>query len=335
MLCLSRTIARIAVVGALGVGVLAVIAGPARIKALFWQTRDSINNQIDKMITDPVALRQQLRDLEGQYPKKIAQVRADLTEVRSQLQQLQREQQVSLRVVELADRDMGTLRTLVEQGEQAAAAMPVSSDGGPRRIELVFDGQPLTLEAAMTKVTDVSNTRTAYATRLIDIDRDMGHMTKQEQRLAALLAKLEAERAEFQVQLWQLDRQVDSIARNDRMIDMLTRRQASIEEHSRYQAGSLDHITSRVTDIRARQEAELAALSAGEDRTDYEVKAKQELDRESSRKPALPAPRTASGGKDDVIRIHAKPGGAPAPTGKPSAPAEPTPEPKPVAAKPS
>lgn len=303
----TRTFARVAVVGGVVLGMAVVIAGPSRLMALFRQTRDKINEQIDSAITDPVALRSQLRDLEGQYPRKIAQVRADLAEVRSQLQQLQREQQVSARVVELADRDLVTLRALVGEGEAAVTnAAMTSGDTGPRRVELVFDGKPLTLEAAYGRVTDISNTRAAYSGRMGEIDRDMGHLLRQEERLASLFAKLEAERAEFQVQLWQLDRQVDSIARNDRMIEVLTRRQASIEEHSRYRAGSLEQITGRVSDIRARQEAELAALSAGEERADYELKAKQDLDRETSRKPVTPG--TTGGGKSgEVIRIQAKP----------------------------
>ena len=339
MFSLSRFVVRVAVVGALAVGGLAVIAGPARIKALFSQTRDSINSKIDQMITDPVALRQQLRELEGQYPRKIAQVRSDLAEVRSQLSQLQREQQVSVRVVELADRDSGVLKQLVADGEATVMTMNASG-GAPRRVELVFDGRSLSLEDAYAKVNDVLNIRAAYAARLDDIDRDLGHLVKQEERLAQLLTRLESERAEFQVQLWQLDRQVDSIARNDRMIDVLTKRQAAIDEHSRYQAGSLDQLHGRVADIRARQEAELAALSAGQDRTDYETKARQTLDRDASRQPVKPQTRTAKGADDpDVVRIHAKPAAAPAPKG-PTAGPQGTPakpeadQPKPVAAKP-
>lgn len=337
MASLTKILVRTAVIGGVGLGALALIAGPDRLSALFGQTRDMINKHIDDHITDPVALRTQLRSLEGQYPKKIAAVRSDLAEVRGQLAQLKRERDVSIRVVELAEADLNTLRNLVQRAEDARVMNASMSDG--KRIEIAFQDKALTIEDAYTKAQDVNNTRGAYASRMVDIDRDLGYLTTQEQRLAGMLTKLEGERQDFQVQLWQLDRQVDSIARNDRMIDMLAKRQETINEHSRYKAQSLDHITSRVADIRAKQEGELASLSAGEVRSDYESRAKITMDKDAT-KDSFRSLQVKSTKKEEVIRISAQPGDEKAPpapaalpaSGSPGSPSTSQPGSKPDAA---
>lgn len=313
MACMTKILIRSAVIGGLGIGLLALVAGPDRLGALFRQTQDQINKKIDDQITDPVALRTQLRDLEGQYPKKIAAVRSDLSEVRAQLTALKREKDVSQRVVELAEADLNTLRNLVARAEEARTQYAsLSDDSRAKQIEISFQNKVLTVDEAYTRAQDVNNTRAAYGSRVSDIDRDLGYLVTQEQRLASMLTKLEGERQDFQVQLWSLDRQVDSIARNDRMIDMLSKRQKSIDEHSRYKAASLDHITTRVSDIRARQEGELASLNTGDARSDYESRAKMTMDRESA-KGSLRTIQTKTEKPKDVIRINAKPGDEKAP----------------------
>ncbi len=313
MFCLGRTVTRIVVLSAIAGGALTLLAGPERVGALFHQTRDAVNTQIDKAITDPVALRAQLRDLESAYPKRIAAVRSDLGEVRSQIAQLKREQAVSQRVVEMTSRDLETLQTMLAQAEDARAGIATVSfdpDAPTRKVELILDDQRLSIEQAQARTIDINNTRAAYASRTTDVERDLGYLATQEQRLASLLTKLETERGEFQSQLWQLDRQVDSIARNERMIDVLSKRQASIDEQSRYKAASLDHLQGKVADIRAKQEAELASLAAGSGRADYEQKAKLELDARAIREGAKPGAGKASlkVKRNEVIEIRpAKP----------------------------
>ena len=94
-----------------------------------------------------------------------------------------------------------------------------------------------------------------------------------------LLVQLETEHTRFQAQLWQLERQVDAIARNERLIELLEDRNKTIEECSRFDAISVDHVTERLAEIRSRQEAELELLSSTQETTDYEEQARQALQR--------------------------------------------------------
>lgn len=283
----TKSLVRFAVIAGLVGGTAAVIVGPDRLGALFDQTQNSINKQVDKVITDPVALRAQMRKLEGEYPDRLADVRSDLAELQQQRAQLLREREVSTRVVELAVDDMTTLQAMIERGEEASqiaqASFDPTDEAGPQIVKISFNGQSIPLKDAYTKATRIQQVHTAYTSRANDIERDLGYLDTQETRLKDLLAQLEGEYAEFQTQVWAMDRQVDSIARNDRLIDMMEKRQRTLDEQGRYKAHSMEQLAGRFADIRARQEAKLEALGTASSTVNYEDRAKYDLD---SKKPA-------------------------------------------------
>lgn len=284
MVPMSKLLVRGAVVGAIGVGAAAVVAGPARLNSLFTQARTSINDKIDRNITDPVALRAQLKDLAAQYPKRIGEVRGDLAQLREQQAQLKRDLAVSSRVIELADSDLDKL-SLALSHAQGAVIQNTSLEPGsdsPSVVRIVFKGERIDIPTAEVRSTQIGATRNAYASRVADIQRDMGYLSQQERQLTQLVSKLEGEQTSFQTQMFDLDRQIDAISRNDRMIDILKDRQDSLNEQSRYRAASLDQITTKLADIRARQEATLDSLAKAAEHFSYEDAAKAQLDRESA-----------------------------------------------------
>lgn len=273
-------------VGGVATAAMVGVAGGPRTAALFSQAKNAVTSRIDKNITDPVALRAQLRDLEAQYPARIREVRGDLAELREQMAQLNRELTVSERVVAIADRDHDALASALARVSEARV-QHVSygsnnwDEGGEPEYVIVFNNERLGLEAARTRLDHVIATRNAYAARAADMTRHMGYLKQQEARLTGLLEKLETERAQFQAQLWDLDRQVDAIARNDRMIEIMQKRQNAIDEQSRYRAASLDQLQARLAELRAEQESRLETLAGDQTRTNYEALAKLELDREA------------------------------------------------------
>lgn len=305
---LGKHVVRTGVIGALGLGAIVTIAGPERIKALFTQAQTAVNDQIDKAITDPVALRAQLRSLQEEYPKRIADVRGDLAQLKAQQAQLKRDAQVSQRVVEMADSDMDKLSSALDHA-QSATIQPAAYGGSEingvaSQVLIVFKGEKIDVATAQTKAQQVAATRNSYAARAVDIQRDLGYLSQQEQQLTTLATKLENEQTAFNTQMFDLDRQIDAIGRNDRMITILSDRQKSLDEQSRYRAGSLDHITSKLADLRARQEAQLTSLGKMQDHTAYEDAAKTSLDREKG----LEAARKSRDGeleiKPTVIEIN-------------------------------
>jgi chromosome segregation ATPase len=273
-----KTVIRVAVVGGLATGAAVLVAGPERVFALAGQARQAVITTIDQNIKDPVALRSQLRTLEAEYPKRIAAVRGDLAEVQSQMAELERDRSVSQKVVEMAAADLTQLKEMLGRAESARNEQPSAV------ISVRFDERAYSLDQAYTRATQVTNTLNVYQARVQGAERDMGFLTQQKDRLAELLNTLETERAQFQAQIFQLDGQIEMIARNDKLIDMVERRQDSIEQYGKFESVSLDQITSRMEKIRAEQEARLQSFSNQTKTTDYEKKARIQLENENAAK---------------------------------------------------
>jgi hypothetical protein len=274
---ITKTVVRAGVITALVGGAAVVIATPERVSAVFSQTRNSVHRAIDSKITDPVALRAQLRALESQYPYRIQEVEGDLRELELQMTQLRREAESSRLAARMAEDDLAQMQAIISKGQEAR------EQGLAQVVKVRFANErPVDLDQAMTKATRVTQVRDAFLAKAIDVERDLGYLDQQHDRLSDLLAQLKQERAEFQTQLFSLDRQVDAIARNERMIEVMEKRQDTIENHSRYRAASLDQVTGRLAEIRARQESKLQMYGQSSEIKNYENAAKYLLDSQQS-----------------------------------------------------
>ena len=287
-----KTIVRTGIVVALVGGAAALIAGPHRVGMLFDKMRDSVNEKVDAAIDDPTALRSQLRDLEQQYPERISELRGDLAELQEQERQIQRDLAVAQRVVQLADADVGALQPLLAQAQAASAEAEPGTV-----VNVRFADDSLGLDEASGRLTRIVQTRSAYASRASDATRDLVYLGQQKDRLEQLLTQLETERNEFRSQIWQMDRQVDTIARNDRLIELMQRRQKTMDECGRYEAGSLAQVQSRMAEVRSKQESQLEMLSSDQERLDYEDVARLQVDAAPAKaKPEKPAKVLEIGG---------------------------------------
>ena len=272
--CFGKTIVRGVVITALAGGVLVAVAGPHRVGAMVHQTRANFVSVIDENIEDPIMLRAQIKNLEAQYPQKIAEVRSDLTEVQTQIAQLDRELQVATKVVSLAAMDLETVSDQLTQARYTQESNP----GAIVRVSL--NNRAVDLDDAYAKRNQIQNTRDMYAARATDLSTDLGHLNDQEQQLSDLLERLESERSEFQAKLFQLDAQIDTIARNERLIDMMEDRQDTIDAHSNFQANSLDQLNGRLSSIRTEQRARLEAIAGRDSDKNYVDEAEFLIDQE-------------------------------------------------------
>ncbi len=272
--CIGKTVVRGVVITALAGGVLVAVAGPQRAHAMFNQTRGGIIGVIDNNIDDPVLLRAQVKKLEAQYPGKIAEVRADLSEVQTQIAQLEREMQIATKVVALASNDLSVVDSQIAQARVTQSANPGAI------VRISFNNKPVDLDDAYAKRQQIEQTQSLYATRAQDLSIDLGYLNDQEAQLADLLDRLVAEQSEFQAKLFQLDAQIDTIARNDRLIEMMEDRQDTIDAHSRFQANSLDQLNGRLSNIRTEQRARLEAIAGRDNSRNYVDEAQYLIDQE-------------------------------------------------------
>jgi len=272
--CIGKTVVRGVVITALAGGVLVAVAGPHRAHAMYNQTKGALTTAIDANIDDPILLRAQIKKLEAQYPGKIAEVRSDLSEVQTQIAQLNREMQIAGKVVALASNDLNVVDSQIAQARVTQSANPGAI------VRISFNNKPVDLDDAYAKRQQIEQTQNLYNTRALDLDIDLGYLNDQEAQLADLLDRLVTEQSEFQAKLFQLDAQIDTIARNDRLIDMMEDRQDTIDAHSRFQANSLDQLNGRLSNIRTEQRARLEAISNRDNSRSYIDEAQYLIDQE-------------------------------------------------------
>lgn len=267
--------------GVVGVG-LAVVGGPERSKAVLQGVQTRVTEIIDDHIDDPIALRNQLRELERTYPKRIKAVRSDLIELQSQARQLRREKAISHRVVALAEEDLTELIPRLEEAHAVARSQGGHDRIGFQLVSLRLSDGDYSLDRADAKVRQIKNTRSAHAARAQDAGRSLAYLGQQMGRFTEVLNQLESEQVQFQAQLFALNRQVDSIQRNERLIKMLAERKRTLDECSNYDVVSLDQVTGKLEQILTQQEAELDVLSSQSEHVDYVDRARDELRAEST-----------------------------------------------------
>jgi chromosome segregation ATPase len=265
-----KTMVRLGVIGtAVGAGAV-VVAGPDRVMNMVHQARAHVNEAIDANIDNPIALRNQLRKLEREYPQRIAEVQSELGAVTTQIVQLQDEYERALLKVDLASADLEGIQGLIEQGEQARV-----ENASYSVIKIRFDGQSLDMDGAYAKANRISQLRSAFSSHAADIERDIGILTQQHEQLTTLLDQLQSERAEFQTKLWQTENEIDAIARNDRLIEMLETRQKRLDQFDSPYGGiaTVQQLNTKMAEIRSAQEQRLQALAQGAKMDDYDARA--------------------------------------------------------------
>ncbi len=279
MFCgITKTVVRAGLITAVAGGVAVAVAGPDTVRAFLKQARSNAQEALGKAISDPVALRAQMQSLAEQYPQRIAEVRGDLGELTEQIAQLEREQAVARKVVAMADADLDGMKSVLARAEAARET------GEAQVVRVRFDESrsACPIDEAYAKANRVTQLRNAYNQKASDIDRDLGYLNQQKERLTAMLDQLNTEHTEFQSQLFGLNQQVEAIQRNDRMIDLMEKRQSQIDHHGRYRAASIDQVKTRLADIRAKQEAKLETFGQATDVKNYENAAKYLLDSENA-----------------------------------------------------
>ena len=271
MSCITRCIFRWGLITGLALGGVTLLLGPERVKMGFTQVRTKAQQIVDTAVDDPSALRQQLRELADEYPDRIKEVRGEIAEVDHQMSQFQRDVEIAQRVVAMATDDLESLKELVARAEAEQAT-------GARFVSIRVDGVRFNLDEAYTEGRRIQNVRTQYQDRLASDKFQLQFLDEQKSRLVSILEKLEDEYATYETKLWQLDRQIDAIQRNDRLIELTERQQATLENYSRFDTPNLATLESKLAELRAEQEAQLQVLAKHGMNDDYEDRARFELE---------------------------------------------------------
>jgi hypothetical protein len=270
MFSMSRCILRWGLIGAAGLGTLAFVVGPDRLAAGVDQVRTTAQTIAEDFVEDPIALRRQLAGLAEKYPDRIAEVRMELAEIDRQVGKLEEDREIALRVVNMTTDDLAGIRVAVQDANIQAA--------GTRPVSIQVSGRFVDLDGARKEARRINSIRATYRDRQATDETQLELLTTQRQRLDEILVKLEDEHSRYQAKLWQLDRQIDSIARNERLIEMTKEQQAILADYDKFtEVGSLNQLEAKLSELRTIQEAQLQTLASRSGHDDYESDAREAL----------------------------------------------------------
>lgn len=273
MSCITRGILRYGVIGGLALGGVTLLVGPERVATGLAHVRTKAQNVVDSCVDDPAALRHQLEQLADEYPDRIAEVRGQVAEVDHQISQLERDVDIAKRVVAMTTDDLKNLKTLVARAEVEAGTSP------SRVVNIRYEGVRFDLDEAYTEGNRISHVRGTYADRLANDKVQLQFLEEQRTRLSDILEKLEDEFSTYQAQLWQLDRQIDAIQRNERLIELTKQQQATLKSYERFgKVQNLKQLEAKLAALRTTQEAQLESLTKSGVNRDYEKRAARDLD---------------------------------------------------------
>ena len=275
----TRFIVRWGLIWGLAIGGVTLLVGPQRVIACFDQLRQEATTIVDGIVDDPVALRRQLDDLAREYPQRIAEITGEVSKIDQQLIQFERDESIARNVVKLTTQDLESLKDLVRLAEQEEGI-------GETSVSFWFEGVRFDLESAYTKARRIRTVRANYEDRLAADRRQMELMHEQRDRLSVILEKIKHEHEQYRSQLWQLDREIDAIERNDHIIAMVERQQNTLSNFDRFGSGNnLDQVRSKLAEIRTVQESAILALTETGGGSDYETRARFAMSESSYENP--------------------------------------------------
>jgi chromosome segregation ATPase len=305
MFGIGKSVLRFGLIGALVLGGATLVVGKDRVVNGLGLMRDRAVLAIDTAMEDPVAMRRQLENLAGEYPKRIARVERELSEVDRHLSLFESDIERAERVIAITSDDLSRLSSLVERAraEREAHARPVV---------IRFDGTRYDVDAAYAEGRRIASVRDTTRDRLEQNRFQVSFLLEQRERLADVHDRLQKEYDSYQAQLWALDRQIDAIQRNERLIELTEAQQATLESFDKLgRIQNLGQLESRLSQMRTEQEARLQQLARRGIRQSYEERAAMELGRTPSGRPdpfaepiEFSSPRKSAPSGDSVVEIE-------------------------------
>ncbi len=296
MISIPRFIIRWGLISGLALGGATLLIGPERVCAGLAHVRAKAQSVVDRAVDDPTALRRQLDELADEYPERIAVVRGEIAEVDAQVGQYDHDNEIAKRVVALTTTDLDELKTLIAKAEGVKAGQ------NGRAVAVRFGGVKFNLDDAYAEARRISHVRANYQDRVACNEQQMGLLNQQQARLTDIHTTLEDEYGTFQTQMWQLDRQIDAIARNEQLIKMTEQLQETLAGYDRWgEIGNLKQLEAKLAELRTIQEAKLQALAKISAREDYENRARFELENDSAPADKDPFADQKENGTDDEV----------------------------------
>src|ERR1043166_3378132 len=171
----TRSLLRWGLLAGLALGGATLVLGPDRVSAAFAVVCNKAQGAVDRVVSDPVAMRRQLEGLAKQYPDRIAEVRGEVAQGEMQISQYTHDIEIANRVVAMTTDHLGQLKALVSRAEESA-------QGTTRPVSIRFGGTKFNVDEAYTEARRINSVRGSYQDRLAADHQQLAFMTQQKDR---------------------------------------------------------------------------------------------------------------------------------------------------------
>ena len=267
---ITRCILRTAVLGGVALGAGAILF-PHHTSAGLDQIKTTVSSVMNEVIDDPVIMRQRLQALADELPEQIAELQGELSLVDQQIAQLSRDTEVAHGVVAMTTQDLTKLQDVITRADNARSAGEM--------VRVRFDGRGMDVRDAKAEFKRINQIRQTYDDRLAANKRDLKYLETQRSRLTDLLAELETEYATIESQMWQIDRKIDAIARNEKLVEELEDRERAFDAYaSKFDINSLNELQSKLAQWETEIDARFERIDQRDSYGDYEKAVLWELE---------------------------------------------------------
>lgn len=239
------------------------VFGQARVQSALCVARERVNEQLDDLVGQETQIREEIRRLQAEYPKQLAELQFSLHQVDEDVAELVSDCQLCTKVVVLCDQDLEDFHP-----------QPVAWQG--LDLEQV-DVSQYEARLAERQLSEIQQVRQRYADRKQRNEEEIMSLRQERDRLAGALAKIRAEQQQFQTELGRLYRELDSLQRNRTLIKLAERRDPINVSRYSDSVASLRQLRVKIERQRLEQEERLKVLRMHRRNAEYEARATLEV----------------------------------------------------------
>jgi chromosome segregation ATPase len=263
------------VITALGLTGLVALVGVGRVKAAYLSVREHVRSNVDELVDAREVVKDQMRQLEQDYPKRIAELDAQRREIDRALAANAKEHQLAEEVVALCRSDHKVLTAKLDAADADA--------DGINTTVIEFRSQRLDRGDALARADKIAETQANYVKRLSDLDDENALLSHERGQIAAEYARTSEEFRNFQMEYATMLREADSLKRKQELVKMAEKRRGERDDIFTDRSSSLQSLKDRMEKRRVELDARLKALGTWRDGNEYETRARLNLDRGHAR----------------------------------------------------
>jgi chromosome segregation ATPase len=239
------------------------VFGQARVSSALCVARDHVNAQLDDLVGQEAQIREEIRRLQTEYPKQIAELQFSLHQIDEDIAELVNDSQLCTKVVALCDQDLANF--------QVQPAVWHGPDVGE------CDVSGYEQRIAERRLSEIQLVRGRYDDRKGKNDQEIVSLQEERERVASALASVRGEQQEFEAELSRLYRELDSLERSRTLIKLAERRDPINVSRYSDSVASLRQLRGKIEQKRLEQEERRRVLRLHRRNAEYEARATIEM----------------------------------------------------------